>query len=85
VEESGLAHGTFEITLYPSAADLLRAPGAPPAAASYPVTAMHRPPGSLSARRAGGEFAFDPDRLLAAEADPRSYGLIRTRRIICAR
>src|SRR4051812_46297974 len=73
--EPGVVHGTFEITLYPNATDLLSSPVALQASEAYPVTALYRPPGSLSARRAGGAFALDPDRLLEAGfGDPKEYG-----------
>jgi hypothetical protein len=76
-----MGHGTFEITLYPSVADLAPTPGAPPAVV-YPVTAMYRPPGMLLAQRAGGKFAFDPARLLASGfRDPRDYGLALGKRL----
>ena len=48
-----VTHGTFELTFYPSFAD--RQPPAGTAGLApnevYPVTAVYRPPGSLSARR----------------------------------
>ena len=71
-----MEHGTFEITLYPSVADLARTPWSLPTLTSYPVTAMFRPSACLSAQRAGGEFTFDLNRLLEVSVgDPRNYGL----------
>src|SRR5262245_9603552 len=71
-----MAHGTLEITFYPSLADLTPAVGIGSGPARYPVTAMYRPPHSLTARRVGGEFVCDSERLLqTGDADPRGYGL----------
>jgi hypothetical protein len=66
----------MEIAFYPGLTDLTSASKDKSAPWHYPVTATYRPPDSIVGRRADGEFAYDPDRLLrAGDANLREYGM----------